>query len=123
MPSTCRRSWELRDVTPWRQIARLRFSAIVMLACAAGGPAAYAGDVTVTIENMQFAPATLTVKRGDTVTWVNDDLVPHTATAGNTFDSKSIEPGKSWSWVAKASTQLKYVCTLHPSMTATLVVQ
>ena len=65
----------------------------------------------------------MTVRRGDTVTWINKDLVPHTATAGKTFDSETIEPGKSWSFAPNEIGQLKYLCTLHPSMTATLVVQ
>jgi plastocyanin len=94
-----------------------------LLACVVGVSAAHAGNVTVTIENMQFSPATVTVKRGDTVTWLNKDLVPHTATRAKAFDSRTIEPGKSWSFVPKSTGQLKYLCTLHPSMTATLVVE
>ncbi len=123
MRSSCSRSSARRNALfDASRVASIRL-ATVLLACAAGIPAAYADSATVTIENMQFTPATLTVKRGDKVTWTNKDLVPHTATAGETFDSKDIEPGKSWSYVTKTAGQFKYVCTLHPSMTATLVVE
>lgn len=79
---------------------------------------------------MAFAPASLTVRPGDTVVWRNADLVPHTATATDTggtatsqFASGTIEPGGSWSWAADAPGRVDYLCTLHPSMKATLMVR
>jgi plastocyanin len=77
----------------------------------------------VVVEGMQFTPATLTVKRGDTVTWQNKDLVPHTATAAGRFDSGGIAAGKSWSWQPAAAGRFDYVCTYHLGMKGTLVVQ
>src|SRR3569833_257264 len=59
---------------------------------------------TIVIEAMQFSPATLEVRSGDTVTWQNKDAFPHTVTA----DKKGVFP---------------YACTLHPSMKATLIVK
>ena len=51
---------------------------------------------TVTIDGASFSPADLTVKAGDTIVWVNKDLLAHTATAkGGAFDSKVIQPGDS----------------------------
>ena len=50
-----------------------------------------AATQTVTIEGMKFQPASVTVKRGDTVVWQNKDVVPHTATAAGKFDSKNID--------------------------------
>lgn len=77
---------------------------------------------TVTIEGMRFVPDRLSVQRGDEVVWVNKDFVPHTAT-GPGFDSRSIAPGASWTArVTKPGTH-PYVCTFHPTMTATLVVR
>jgi len=78
---------------------------------------------TVVIEGMKFAPATLTVKRGDTVVWQNRDLVPHTATARGAFDSGPIAAGASWRHVATRAGRYEVVCTLHPGMTSTLVVE
>ena len=77
----------------------------------------------VKVEGMQFTPATLTVKRGDKVVWRNADLVPHTATAAGKFDSRVVAPGKSWTWTAGKAGRYDYVCTLHPTMKGTLVVE
>jgi plastocyanin len=78
---------------------------------------------TVTIEAMQFSPAVLTVKRGDQVVWANKDLVPHTATAAKAFDSGSLAPGQSWRMTTGKPGRYDYVCTLHPTMKAVLVVE
>jgi plastocyanin len=78
---------------------------------------------TVTIESMQFAPAVTTVRQGDTVVWINRDLVPHTATAARVFDSGEIAAGSSWKMIAKTKGRFDYVCTMHPTMKATLVVE
>ena len=79
---------------------------------------------TVTIEGMRFQPEMLTVERGDTIVWVNKDLVPHTATskAGN-FDSKLIEADKSWKHTVRKKGDYAYICTFHPTMKAILQVE
>jgi plastocyanin len=78
---------------------------------------------TITIEGMQFSPAMVTVKRGDQVVWTNKDLVPHTATATAMFDSPTLEPGTSWGMTTTRLGRFEYVCTLHPTMKAVLVVE
>ena len=76
---------------------------------------------TVTMENMRFQPESLTVARGDTVVWVNKDLVPHTATSkAGGFDSASIEAEQSWKFTVRKKGDFAYVCTFHPTMTAML---
>jgi plastocyanin len=100
-----------------------RLAAIFAAGLLALGPAAAVETHTVVIEGMQFAPATLTVKRGDTVVWVNRDYVPHTATAGKAFDSGPIAAGQSWRFVPSGPGRHAVVCTLHPTMKATLVVE
>ena len=77
---------------------------------------------TVRMEGMRFQPQALTVNMGDTIVWLNKDLVAHTATS-TLFDSQIIPPGKSWKFVAASEADLIYVCTLHPGMTATLRVK
>lgn len=77
----------------------------------------------IRIEGMKYQPETLTLKRGDTVVWRNADLVPHTATMAGRFDSGEIAPGASWSWTAKDTGRIDYVCTYHPGMKAAVVVQ
>jgi len=78
---------------------------------------------TIEIDGTAFVPASLIVHRGDRVTWVNKDPFPHTVTAQGTFDSGPIAAGKSWTWVADKAGTFDYVCTLHPTMKAKLVVQ
>jgi plastocyanin len=79
---------------------------------------------TVLIEGMRFQPEGVTVAPGDTVVWVNRDMVPHTATsASGRFDSNEIAPGKSWSYTVQATGEFAYICTYHPQMTAVLRVR
>ena len=76
---------------------------------------------TVTIAQMRFTPATLSVHPGDIVEWVNGDLVPHTATAGDgAFNSGSIAAGASWRWTVQTRGTVPYRCALHPTMSAVL---
>ena len=79
---------------------------------------------TIVIAGMKYSPESVTVKRGDIVVWVNKDFFPHTATAQNrSFDSKEIGTDKTWEYVAKKDGTFHYICTLHPTMKATLIVK
>jgi len=79
---------------------------------------------TVTIEGMRFQPETLTVAPGDSVVWVNKDLVPHTVTSeAGGFDSQIIQAEKSWRFTARKKGDFAYICTLHPTMKAILQVK
>ena len=79
---------------------------------------------TVTIDATRYQPARLTVHVGDTVVWVNKDLIPHTATAkGGAFDSKVVAPGASWRFTVKAKGASDYACLFHPTMTGRLDVE
>jgi len=83
----------------------------------AGSPA------QVTIANFAFAPATLTVKVGTTVTWTNQDSAAHTVTSDTgIFDSGNLPQGKSFSYTFAAAGTYPYHCTYHAMMTATVVV-
>jgi len=72
-------------------------------------------------------PATLEVSVGDTIEWVNEDLVPHTATAirdGRTLFDSGVFPAKaSWRYVASEAGSFPYVCLLHPTMKGKLIVR
>ena len=73
---------------------------------------------TVTIDASSFRPSTLTIAPGDSVVWVNKDLIPHTATSQKQglFDSGTIPPGKSWTRTFKDKADLAYLCLFHPTM-------
>lgn len=84
---------------------------------------AFGGTHIVEIEAMKFHPETLTVKSGDTITWLNKDFFPHTATANKVFNSRSIPATKSWSYKAKSPGTFNYKCLFHPTMKGTLIIQ
>lgn len=97
---------------------------VQLVACSASArePAAQRHDVDIV--GFVFQPDTLRVAVGDTVVWTNRDVVPHTATdAQAQWDSGSLETGASWRLVAAAAGASSYVCTLHPTMKATLIVE
>jgi plastocyanin len=72
---------------------------------------------TVLIEGMAFRPAAMTVSAGDSVVWINKDLVPHAAaTEGAGFDSKVLGFNESFTHVFAASGDFEYVCPFHPTM-------
>lgn len=77
----------------------------------------------VTIDAMKFSPATIVVKAGDTVTWKNSDPFPHTVASGGYFTSPEIASGGAWKFTASRKGSFTYICTLHPTMTATIVVK
>lgn len=81
----------------------------------------------IKIRAMAFDPPLLTVGVGDTVTWINEDFVPHTATAAKgtrpAFDSGTLAPKASWSLVVTTPGELAYLCTLHPTMKAVVRVR
>jgi plastocyanin len=79
---------------------------------------------TVTIENMVYSPARLTVHRGDRIRWMNKDVFPHTVSAaGGTFDSGSIDAGASWTYTATKTGEHGYGCKFHPTMKGELKVE
>jgi plastocyanin len=109
-----------------RQVARIATVVVVctIAATSASGALAAPKTHTVTIEGTQFVPEKLTVRRGDRVVWINKDPFPHTATGRiRGFDSHSIAPGSSWRYVAGKPGTLPYVCTFHPTMKGTLVIE
>lgn len=85
---------------------------------------ATAGKNAVTIQNFSFAPATLTVKVGENVTWTNQDSVGHSATADdNSFDTGVFAQGQSKSIAFSKAGTYTYHCSVHPNMKATIVVK
>jgi plastocyanin len=79
---------------------------------------------TVSLEGMRFQPDDLTVAPGDTIVWVNKDMVAHTATSeSGGFDSKTIQPEQRWAFTINKKGDFAYVCLFHPTMTAMLRVK
>ena len=78
----------------------------------------------VDIREMEFRPRTIVAAVGDTVSWVNDDIVPHTVTFGDgTGDRDEVMPGGRFALVVIERHALRYRCRYHPGMTGTVVGQ
>jgi plastocyanin len=77
----------------------------------------------VTIKDFKFTPGTTSVHVGDTITWTNKDIAPHTASASDgSFDTGSISQGKSASHTFTKAGTFAYICSIHPSMKGTVTV-
>ena len=78
--------------------------------------------VHVAMKNMKFSPATIEIKKGDTVEWKNDDITPHTATSAM-FDSGSIASDATWRHTFTEAGNFSYTCTFHPVMKGTIIIK
>ncbi len=105
------------------RLAALSLVALLLLAPTAG---AQGKTATVTIKGFAFKPPHLTVTPGTTVTWVNMDRAPHTATAtrpARAFASGKLKQGQSYSFKFKRPGTYKYYCKIHPDMKGTVTVR
>jgi len=76
---------------------------------------AHAETIQVTIDNLVFSPEELKAKAGDTIAWINKDIVAHTATARGDFDVM-IPATESASLVLSKAGIVEYYCRFHPNM-------
>jgi plastocyanin len=93
---------------------------------AAGAPQSNAPKaVEIKIDNFTFGPMTLIVAAGTTVTWTNNDDVPHTVVSDDTttFKSKALDTGDKFSYTFTKPGKYPYFCSVHPKMMAEIVVQ
>ncbi len=88
-------------------------------------PSAGAAEThVIEIRDFQFSTAVINVVAGDTITWVNMDIAPHTATATDgAWDSGALEHGDEWSLVVEEAGSIDYICTFHPQMTGVINVE
>jgi len=80
----------------------------------------------VKIDNFSFGPVTLTVPVGATVTWTNRDDIPHTVVStddAKTFKSKVLDTDEKFSFNFSKAGTYPYFCSIHPKMTAKVIVQ
>jgi plastocyanin len=86
--------------------------------------AADSSSVEVKIDNFSFAPTALTVRVGTQITWTNRDDIPHTVVEDNkTFKSKVLDTDEKFTFTASKPGTYNYYCSIHPKMTAKLVVE
>lgn len=94
-----------------------------LLTLPGGDSAALAGQRahTIVMQNMRFGPVPAGIRAGDTILWVNRDVVPHTATARNRTFDVVLAAGRSARTVVRAPGTIAFYCRYHPAMRAALV--
>jgi plastocyanin len=110
-------------------LARLKNACLLLLlisclfSCSSVPEKAKPKTHTVEILQMQFQPAELMVQKGDSVMFINEDLVVHDVTEEKTkaWTSSALPPDKTYTMVVNESAN--YYCTLHPVMKGKLVVK
>lgn len=109
---------------PWKRALPPFFLALIAWSFVwpgAGGPPPATHEVD--IRGFTFSPARLEVAAGDTVVWINHDVVPHTATSGDAWDTGTLAAGASRRLVLDRVGEHPYDCTFHPNMKGILVVR
>jgi plastocyanin len=101
----------------------VRVAVVLAVAIFAAGAAA-AANSEVQIDQFAFVPQRVIVKAGTTVTWINQDDVPHTiASSDKLFKSKALDTGDKFSFTFTTPGTYAYFCSVHPHMTGALVVE
>lgn len=92
-----------------------------------GGGTAAKGNAEVVMKDISFQPGTVTVAKGSTVTWKNEDSANHDVTADDgsfkSGDAGDIASGQTFKHTFDEDGSFKYVCTVHPGMEGTVVVK
>lgn len=91
------------------------FAVLGFVLGAVGSVPAQAETIRVNIDKLVFDPANITAKVGDTIEWVNADILAHTATVKGEWDVM-IPPKKTVSFVIKKAGDVEYYCRFHPNM-------
>ena len=108
---------------------RLMLSAasVAALTCLAACNASAAENPSATVviaKDFMFSPNTLTISAGSTVTWTNHDEEPHTVVSDNgAFRSGAMDTNESFSFEFDKPGTYRFICSIHPQMVGTIVVQ
>ncbi|HMM90865.1 cupredoxin domain-containing protein [Bradyrhizobium sp.] len=84
--------------------------------------AAQAATIQITTTDLVFAPSEVSARVGDTIEWINKDVLAHTATARNGDFDVMMPPKKTVTSVLKKAGTIEYYCRFHPNMKAVLTV-
>ena len=104
--------------------ASLWASSILALGVLAAGPGKTQQAHTIEITGFTFVPEARRVHVGDTIVFVNKDVVPHTATQRTGgWDSGALARDRTWSMRVEAAGTFDYFCRFHPSMKGSLAVE
>jgi plastocyanin len=110
-----------------RHCASLVTAVAVGLVCCLGTQVSRAdapGPPQIVIKNFMFSPVSVTVKAGSTITWTNKDEEPHTSVSvDGLFRSGALDTNESFSFKFDKPGTYHYMCSIHPQMVGTIVVQ
>jgi plastocyanin len=98
------------------------FVIAVTLALSTTAVPAQAATIQISMENLVISPAAASAKVGDTVEWVNKDVLEHSATARNGDFDVTLPPKKTGTVVLTKPGTVDYYCRFHPNMKAVLTV-
>ena len=101
---------------------RLKATAVLLALAAPIGSAGSAETIRVEVKRLAFAPAQITARVGDTIEWVNEDFVAHTATARDGQWDVQLPPHATGRTLVKRSGRIDYYCRYHPNMKGTITV-
>ena len=102
----------------------LAIAAIVSIAATLTQLVAAQGQThRIDMKSVDFVPAQVTVRAGDTLEWDNSDIVAHTATSKEAGFDVNVLPKRKGTTVVKAAGTFDYICRYHPNMRARIVVQ
>ena len=102
---------------------RYIFAVLTPIACLSA--IAFAADLTIRQKGRVFSTEAITVKKGEAVTFLNDDSIPHnimSSTPGNAFNLGLQPPGAMTPVTFKEAGDVNVICAIHPRMKMTVKV-
>jgi plastocyanin len=96
--------------------------AFAAMVAAINAVSAHAETIQITMDKMVFSPIEVSASVGDTIAWVNNDILAHTATAQNGDWDVAIAAKKTVSLVLKKAGTIEYYCRYHPNMKGRIVI-
>jgi len=96
---------------------------VLALALSVVAVPAHAATIEIVMQDLVFAPAEVSAKVGDTIEWVNKDVLAHTSTARNGDFDVMLPPKQTVTSVVNKAGTIDYYCRFHPNMKATLKIE
>lgn len=111
------------NIIKTKSLRTIVVAAVAVFLLLAATPVWAADATAIKIGNFTFGPQEVKIKAGTTITWTNEDDIPHTVVSPNNFRSKVLDTDGTYSFTFTTPGTYKYFCSLHPHMTGTIVVE
>ena len=111
-------------IKPYSMIMFAVLAAALWSAANAGANPASAERARVAIKDFMFSPTSLKIKAGTAVTWINQDEEPHTVVSETElFRSGGVDTNETFTYTFDKPGTYRFICTIHPRMVGTIVVE